>query len=105
MSSLARRATGQIKTLCYEEDVLAFSGEIYRAIPEVPFHACDIIREQASGKLYVLEINPGGNTWVFSRDNTKKVVAELGGYDINQQFNAFETIADALIERTRLEAE
>jgi hypothetical protein len=53
----------------------------------------------------VLEINPGGNTWVFSRENTAKVVAELGGYDIKQQFNAFETIANALIERTRLEAE
>ena len=101
----ARRATGQTKTLCHEEDVLAFAGEIYRAIPEVPFHACDIIREETSGKLYVLEINPGGNTWVFSRANTANVIAELDGYDIKQQFNAFETIAEALIERTRLEAE
>jgi len=101
----ARRATGQTKTLCHEEDVLAFAGAIYRAVPEVPFQACDIIREQETGKLYVLEINPGGNTWVFSRENTANVIAELGGYDIRQQFNAFETIADALIERTRLEAE
>ncbi len=101
----ARRATGQTKSLCHEEDVLAFAGAVYRAVPEVPFHACDIIREEASGKLYVLEINPGGNTWVFSREKAANVIAGFEGYDIQQQFNAFETIADALIERTRLEAE
>jgi hypothetical protein len=101
----ARRATGQTKSLCHEQDVLAFATEIYGAIPEVPFQACDIVRDEATGRLYVLEINPGGNTWVFSRENTAKVVAELGGYDIKQQFNAFETIAHSLIERTRLEAE
>jgi hypothetical protein len=101
----ARRATGQTKTLCHDADVLAFAGEIYSSVPEVAFQACDIIREEATGRLYVLEINPGGNTWVFSRENTARVIAELGGYDIKQQFNAFETIADALIEGTRLEAE
>jgi hypothetical protein len=101
----ARRATGQTKTLCHEADVLTFAGEIYSSIPEVAFQACDIIREEATGRLYVLEINPGGNTWVFSRENTARVIAELGGYDIKQQFNAFETIAEVLIERTRLEAQ
>jgi hypothetical protein len=47
----ARRATGQIKSLCYEQDVLPFATEIYGAIPEVPFQACDIIRDEATGKL------------------------------------------------------
>ena len=101
----ARRDTGQTKTFCHEQDVLELAAQVWKALPEVPFHGCDIIREEATGKLYVLEINPGGNTWVFSRENTASVIAELGGADLKQQFNAFETIADALIERTRLEAE
>jgi hypothetical protein len=101
----AHRRTGQTKTLCYEDDVLALARAAWGAIPEVPFHACDVVREKRTGALYLLEINPGGNTWIFSRENTPKVIAELGGYDLKRQFNAFETIADALIERTRLEAE
>jgi len=101
----ARRSSGQTKALSEEGDVLALANAAWKAIPEVPFHGCDIVRDEATGELYVLEINPGGNTWVFSRENTPQVVAELGGFDLKQQFNAFETIADALVERTRLEAE
>jgi hypothetical protein len=92
-------------TLCYEEDVLALTSAAYEAIPEVPFQACDIIREENTGVLYVLEVNPGGNTWVFSNAFTARMTQALGGYDITQQFNAFETIADALIEKTRSEAQ
>jgi hypothetical protein len=98
-------AQRRTKTLCDESDVLALAGAAWEAIPEVPFHGCDIVREQSTGALYVLEINPGGNTWIFSRPSTPAVIKELGGYDLTRQFDAFETIADALIERTRAEAE
>jgi len=98
-------SAGLTMTLCYEDDVLALAGAAYKAIPEVPFQACDIIREDKTGVLYVLEVNPGGNTWVFSNASTDWMTQALGAYDIKQQFNAFETIADALIEKTRSEAE
>jgi hypothetical protein len=101
----ARRGTKRTKTLCDDADVLALGADAWRAIPEVPFQACDIVREAATGALYLLEINPGGNTWIFSRKNTPKVIEELGGIDLTSQFNAFETMADALIERTRAEAQ
>jgi len=92
-------------TLCYEDDVLALARAAYEAIPEVPFQGCDIIRETNTGVLYVLEVNPGGNTWAFSNAFAARMTQALGGYDIKQQFNAFETIADALIEKTRSEAQ
>jgi hypothetical protein len=101
----ARRGTAREKTLCNEADVLTLASATWRAIPEAPFHACDIVRDAASGALYLLEINPGGNTWIFSRPNTPKVIKELGGIDLASQFNAFETIAEALIEHTRASAE
>ena len=101
----ARRGVARSKTLCADSDVLELGQAAWRAIPEVAFHACDFVRDVHTGSLYILEINPGGNTWIFSRQNTPKVIEELGGYDLKQQFNAFETIADLLIERTRLEAE
>ncbi|MDB5571146.1 MAG: hypothetical protein JWN93_2329 [Hyphomicrobiales bacterium] len=99
-----RRATGQKKELVFEDDVLSLAARIHAAFPDVPWQACDIVREAATGELYALEINPGGNTWVFSRESTPEVIRELGGYDLQQQFNAFETIADELVRRTRAEA-
>jgi hypothetical protein len=101
----ARRGTGRRKTLCEEADVLALARDAWQVVPEVPYQACDIVRDAATGAVYLLEINPGGNTWIFSRPNTPKVIEELGGIDLKSQFRAFDTIADVLIERTRAEAE
>ena len=50
---------------CYEKDVLAFAAAVYRAIPEVPFQAIDVRRDRNDGRLYCLEINPGGKHLEF----------------------------------------
>ena len=66
----------------------------------------DIIREAGSGKLYLLEANPGGNTWIFSKgDLTTRLKTALGVERLTDQFDAFRTAAKVLIERTRAEAE
>ena len=66
----------------------------------------DIIREAGSGKLYLLEANPGGNTWIFSKgDLTTRLKAALGVERLTDQFDAFRIAAKVLIERTRAEAE
>jgi hypothetical protein len=36
------------------------------ACPGIPLQACDIVREDSSGRLFILEINAGGKTWDFS---------------------------------------
>jgi hypothetical protein len=107
ISIKARRKTGSIaRELIREADVLALARRTYSALPEIPLQGVDMIREAASGKLFVLEANPGGNTWIFSKgDLTARLEQALGIARLADQFDAFTTAAKVLIERTRSEAE
>ncbi len=87
-----------------EADVLDLARKTFEAIPEVALHGCDLIRDKASGRLYVLEINPGGNTWSFSSTWADMLRRELRMQDLASQFDAWKTCARILIERTRAEA-
>lgn len=86
---------------CYEEDVLKFAGTCYRAIPNVPLQAVDVRREVGTGRLYCLEINPGGLTWNFSSKRAKNLPL-IDGIRREQQLGAWGIAAEALIENVRL---
>jgi len=103
----ARRRDGPIgRELTWDADILELARRTYAALPEIALQGVDIVREEKSGKLYVLEANPGGNTWIFSKgDMTARLKAALGTERLTDQFDAFKTAAKALIERTRAEAE
>lgn len=95
------------KQFIYEADVIALAAAAYRAIPEVPLQGCDIIREARTGAIYVLELNPGGNTWHFSSTQQAESRAK-DGPEFEQirhtQLDAFGSAAHVLAERTRNEA-
>src|SRR2546423_1842840 len=101
----SRRRGGDVR---FRTDVLATARAAHAAIPDVPPKGCDIIRKAATGRLCVLEVNPGGNTWHFSsrfladRRATNGVAFESQRL---HQFDAFRTAARVLVERVRLEAE
>jgi len=96
---IAREPTG-------DADILALARRTYAALPEIALQGIDIIREAGSGKLFVLEANPGGNTWIFSKGAmTERLKKALGVERLTDQFDAFTTAAKVLIERTRREAE
>jgi hypothetical protein len=89
-----------------DADILELARRTYSALPEIPLQGVDIIREAKSGKLYVLEANPGGNTWIFSKgEMTARLKKSLGVECLTDQFDAFRTAAKVLVERTRAEAE
>jgi glutathione synthase/RimK-type ligase-like ATP-grasp enzyme len=91
-----------------DPDVIAVARAAYAALPEAPLQGCDILRQAGSGALYVLEVNPGGNTWHFSSDHLAADRAANGPElerQRRQQFDAFRTAARVLVERTRREAE
>jgi hypothetical protein len=102
----ARRKEGPIaRELTGDADILALARRAYSALPEIPLQAIDIVRDAGSGHLFVLEANPGGNTWIFSKgDITTRLQAALGVERLTDQFDAFTTAAKVLIERTRVEA-
>lgn len=94
-----------------EEDVLAVARATYAACPDAALQAVDILRDERNGRLYVLEFNPGGNTWHFSSSRTRLIretVDESAARGLAEkrklQFDAFRTAARVLAERTRLEA-
>ena len=66
----------------------------------------DIVREDKSGKLYVLELNPVSDTWQISAKAFDPYRAKLGGREgMIAQFGAWDVAARVLIERTRKEAQ
>jgi hypothetical protein len=90
------------------EGVLAMARRADAAIPDVPLKGCDIVREEATGALYVLEVNPGGNTWHFSSGILAEQRARRGPEHEQRrmrQFDAFRAAARALVARTNAEAE
>ncbi len=95
--------------ICREPDVLDLAKRAYHALPEIPLHGCDIVRDQTSGELFVLEVNAGGNTWVFSKPfpgaTQASFARDSGVSNLVEPFDAFRTAARALIARTRAEAQ
>jgi len=60
----------------------------------------DIIRDKDTGRLFALEFNSGGRVWHLSSHHGLEHQHEFG-LDYYGQFNALDTITDALIEATR----
>lgn len=91
--------------LVVEEDVIALAQRCHAAFPTIPLKGIDIIRDQKTGQLYVLELNCTSNTWHISSNyfapfrtgpiTKEKMVAQLGAWDV---------AASILIERTRFDA-
>jgi glutathione synthase/RimK-type ligase-like ATP-grasp enzyme len=103
----ARRRDAPIeRELTRDADILGLARRTYAAIPEAPLQGVDIVREAATGRLFVLEANPGGNTWIFSKgDLSVRLKDALGVERLSDPFDAFVTAARVLIERTRSDAQ
>jgi hypothetical protein len=92
---------GRVRKACNDSDVVALGERVHKAFPECPVIGVDIISEQQTGHLWVLEANPHGAVWHLSSSlsKTAKHTRELYA-----QFNALDRAADLLIEKTRTEA-
>jgi len=103
----ARRRDAPIaRELTRDPDVLEMARRAALALPEIPLQGIDIIREAETGKLFALEANPGGNTWIFSKgEMSDRLIKALNVEHLSRPFDAFTTAAKVLIERTRAEAQ
>ena len=91
-----------------DPEILSLAKAAHEALPEIPLKGCDILRDVVTGKLYVIELNCGGNTWHFSSKFLAERRKKLGPeFELRrrQQFDAFRTAARVLVERTNAEAE
>jgi len=93
-----------------DDDVLALARAAYCACPEAALQGCDLLRDSRTGHLYVIEFNPGGNTWHFSSSRMLAARERLNEFGTEfaekrkAQFDAFRTAAQVLAEHTRREA-
>ena len=88
----------------HEEEVLAFARRAARALPRIPLLGLDIVRQAKTGRLYVLEANPGGNTWHFSSKLAEEGRKEISREQRIEQMDAWGIAARVLAERTLSEA-
>ena len=117
-TSVATSSGHRDRELCADPEVLCLARQAHAACPDVPLKGIDIVREEGTGKLYVLELNSGGNTWHFSSKagwHTRFELGEslgapeaawdaVGRQALIEQFDAFRTAARVLAERTAAEA-
>lgn len=80
-------------------DVLELARQVYRAFPTIPLLGIDIIREAATGKLYVLEVNASGGTFRLSPEDAKSL-----GIDVFGQFGGVRAMARGIYRRLMAEA-
>ena len=97
--AVASNVMPRVVRLDIDPEVIALAARVHGAFPEIPVQGVDIVREAGTGKLFVIEINAGWNTWHFSSPFGKKLQAEFG-LDYHGQFGAFSVAADALVEMT-----
>ncbi len=86
-----------------DEEVIRLAERAHEAFPETPVLGVDVIREQPSGRLYVLEVNPGGAGWHFAHERGLKAQREFG-FSYEQQFDGLRKAARILADRTRKDA-
>jgi hypothetical protein len=84
--------------------IVAFAREVAeKAFPEIPLLGIDVVEEEGTGALSVLEVNAGGNTWHFSSPASaywrEKHPEHLEA--MKRQFDAFKAAARALVRLTR----
>ena len=103
---VASNAPGRMIEFVADAEVIEFAKAASRAIWWIPLLGLDLIRESGTGALYVLESNPGGNTWVFSSQMGIETRGLAGGAEgFKKQFGAWNIAAKALIRATHAFAE
>ena len=100
--------------LCADTDVINLATRVGMAFPDIPILGTDIIPEARTGKLFVLECNPGGNTWHFSASSSAEIRQQFGGNHFSpkkaedagrramiEQFGAFDRAAEVLVRKVQ----
>ena len=109
------RAPSRERVLRHEEDAIALARRVHEVFPTVPLLGIDIVREETTRRLFVIECNAGGNVWHFSsKVNAPLRVLFGGGKQVGEetaeqigrqmhidQFGAFDRAAEVLVRKTR----
>lgn len=100
-ANIVASARGGTVTYNDDEEILRFGEEAHaRAFPDFPLLGVDIVREQATGRLFVLEVNASGWAWHFASPAGLSIQATLGR-PFESQFDGLRKAARILAEKAR----
>lgn len=110
-------SNADLRTVTFFEDKAIFdlARRVHEVAPDVPLKGVDVLRDVRDGSLWVIEFNPGGNTWGFStRSSTRtrrRIQTEVpedhpdadaaGRRSYINHLDGFRRAADVLIAQTR----
>ena len=110
---VASNAAERSRTLVDDTAAIRLAEATHGALPDIPILGIDMIREEGTGKLFVLECNAGGNTWHFTSEIGSGVRQYLGRFApdaaqrdalgrrmLIEQFGAFDIAAEVLVGKT-----
>lgn len=92
------------RELVIDDEIKAFAIKIAEVFPGLPLLGIDILKHSETGELFALEINGGGNTWQFSSRHAAPGRLVISKEERIKQFNAWDTCARVLVEKTRMHA-
>jgi hypothetical protein len=92
------------RELMTDDEIMALALKIANIFPGLPLLGIDIIKHVETGELFALEINGGGNTWQFSSHQAAHGRLIISREERVKQFDAWNTCARALVEKTRSHA-
>ncbi len=87
--------------LVFDEEIIAYAKHMAAtAFKDIPLLGQDIIRDQITGELFCMEVNPYGSTWHFS-SKAGTGIQSANKLEFEKQFDAFNKVAEILIRKTR----
>ena len=98
--SIIASAKGCTIGLAVDQDVLDLAVQTHAVFPTIPSLGVDILRDEATGKLHLIEINPSGNSWMLCGTTGREMQKQFG-LNFYEQFGALDVIAEASIEAAR----
>jgi hypothetical protein len=101
--SICAHARGCLWSFTEDPEVLATARRAHEAFADVPVLGVDLVRDVETGRVQVLEVNPGGATWNFHSGFAEALQREFG-LDLVAQFDALRRTASLLVARTRRDA-
>lgn len=104
IESMPAESDRGVSKSCDDPEILAFGARMAEAFPRHPILGCDLLREAATGKLYAIEVNAGGNVWHFSSPRTGPWRTHDGTEKLKRRFSSFDVAAAVLARKTREEA-
>ena len=73
-------------------EVIEFAKRAHIAMPQIPVLAVDVIRDARTGKLFILEANSSGWSFMMTGDSATRIQREFG-FNMREQFGGGKAVA------------